>query len=208
MRAREKSRRIILGLEWGQNGSAGRQGHPKIRKGGARSQGGRECEPGHQVRRRKRGVSWRLVRTRQIDPGRIVCTDLYRPPIQPKVTKFVLGSGVSGKSHPDPRGVSHHLFWPPEVDIAAPGTDIISTYLNGGYASLSGTSMATPGAAGVAALMYQAKLNPPSTPTNDFIDAALSPRLRATAHRGAKYANADSCAGRPFWHRSAHSESR
>ncbi|EON96718.1 putative serin endopeptidase protein [Phaeoacremonium minimum UCRPA7] len=37
-------------------------------------------------------------------------------------------------------------------DIAAPGSNILSLYLNGGYASMSGTSMACPYIAGVAAL--------------------------------------------------------
>ena len=39
------------------------------------------------------------------------------------------------------------------VHIAAPGSRIHSTYLNNGYSSLSGTSMATPHVAGVAALV-------------------------------------------------------
>lgn len=42
-------------------------------------------------------------------------------------------------------------------DVSAPGQDIYSVKKGGGYTSMSGTSMACPGVAGVIALMYQAK---------------------------------------------------
>ncbi len=49
-----------------------------------------------------------------------------------------------------------------DVDIIAPGVCIYSTSMNGGYATLSGTSMASPHVAGGAALF--AAINPSATP--------------------------------------------
>jgi len=43
----------------------------------------------------------------------------------------------------------------PEIEVAAPGVNVISTYKGNSYASMDGTSMATPYAAGVLALYKQ-----------------------------------------------------
>ena len=62
------------------------------------------------------------------------------------------------------------------VDIAAPGIGVLSTYTGGGYAEISGTSMATPHVAGVAALLLQAH--------PDWSPSAIKSALMTTARQG------------------------
>jgi thermitase len=60
-----------------------------------------------------------------------------------------------------------------DVEVAAPGVDILSAKLGGGYVTMSGTSMATPHVAGVAALIAgsSADLTPADIRTR--LDAAV-----------------------------------
>lgn len=50
----------------------------------------------------------------------------------------------------------------PEVSYIAPGVDILSTKMGGGYVSLSGTSMASPHVSGMAALAFTEGANTPA----------------------------------------------
>ncbi len=71
-----------------------------------------------------------------------------------------------------------------DVEISAPGTAIFSTWSNGGYATISGTSMASPHVAGLAAKIWAE--NP--SYTNVQLRANLQNRARAYDIRGGHYA--------------------
>jgi len=64
-------------------------------------------------------------------------------------------------------------------DIGAPGGNIYSTYPLelGGYATLGGTSMASPHVAGAAALLLQAKPNTPSQVVRDILQNSADPKV-------------------------------
>lgn len=86
----------------------------------------------------------------------------------------------------------------PEVDVIAPGADILSTYPGGAYAAMSGTSMASPHVAGAAALKLaqDPALTPPQVAERLAASAAPLPGLSA-AQQGAGLVDAQKLAFTP-----------
>ena len=85
------------------------------------------------------------------------------------------------------------------VDVIAPGVKIYSTFKGGGYTTLTGTSMATPHATGVAALFVAAfvSANPGEKPSPAQIKLGIlpDPRPRNPTHTPASTTSSATCPG-------------
>jgi subtilisin family serine protease len=84
-----------------------------------------------------------------------------RPEYEISVAPPAAGTGIIsvGALGQDSNGLSIAKFSNNQVDVSAPGVGVVSAAVNGGLTSKSGTSMATPHVAGVAALWAQRQLD-------------------------------------------------
>ena len=69
---------------------------------------------------------------------------------------------------------SHRVTKP---DVCAPGVDVVSSVLGGSFASMSGTSMATPHVAGVAALILEKQPDLTPTEVKKILEESCQPLL-------------------------------
>jgi subtilisin family serine protease len=91
-------------------------------------------------------------------------------------SNYALPNVVSVASTTSTNGLSSFSnFGANTVTLGAPGSSIYSTYLNGGYATLSGTSMATPHVAGALAVYWDANPNATAAAVIQKLKSSVDP---------------------------------
>ncbi|MEM1180500.1 MAG: S8 family serine peptidase [Acidobacteriota bacterium] len=96
----------------------------------------------------------------------------------PAASGGILSVGALGRS-PDGHRVAR--FSNTQVDVSAPGVDILSAVPGGGLSEMDGTSMATPHVAGVAALWAQRQLQHTGSVNLSVLTAQIIARAEVTS---------------------------
>jgi subtilisin family serine protease len=141
-----------------------------------------------------KGIEWAVSKKADIISmsfGSSYSEPKIKDAIEYAASKKILLVAAAGNEGPGPQTVGYPARYPqvlsvaaidpnkkvakfssrgPEVDIAAPGVDILSTYPPRNYAKLSGTSMATPFVAGVVALLVSFDRGRASTRVKNYQD--------------------------------------